>query len=265
MKNCILTAFLSLVTLGAATAQIGEAKPAAPAPATTAATYKVIAGYPLTTCIVSARQLDPKKTISTVSEGRTYNVCSDDCAKKIAAAPEEFAKQLDAAIIAAQTPFYALTTCPISGEKLDAAKTKTRVVDGMMVQYCCSKCATKGDGKKAEVTQKVRDAAYAAQSKAWSMEKCPVSNEKLKTGDTIDAMVGMRLVRLCCDDCVDEIQKNPAKVLAGLPAVAGGKPAAKDGGAGCCAEGEKKGDCCADEKGDKTEKKDAKAEKKDAK
>lgn len=260
MKHLLLTALVSLATLAPAFAQHGEAKPAAPA-AVTAPAYKVIAAYPLTTCIVSDHELDAKKTVTHVIGGRTYHLCSDECAKKLAASPEQFAQKLDAAVIAAQTPFYALTTCPISGEKLEAGKGKTKVLDGVMVQYCCSKCAAKGDAKQAEVLGKVRDAAYAAQAKAWTLENCLVSGEKLKAGDTIDAMVGMRMVRLCCDDCVDEVTKNPAKALAKLPAAPGGaaKPATKDGGADCCADGEKKGECCDGEK------KDAKAEKKDAK
>lgn len=264
MKTILLTAFLSLAIAHPTTAQAAEAKPAAP-------TYKVVEVYPLATCVVSGHALDPKKVVTSAAQGRTFQTCSEECGKKIAAAPEEFVQKLDAAIVAAQTPFYPLTTCPISNEKIEAGKGKTKVVDGLMVQYCCTKCATKGDAKKAEVTQKVRDAAYAAQAKSWTLEKCPATDDKLKAGETTDVMVGMRLVKLCCDDCVEELRKNPAKVLGKLPA------AASCCGESCCGEGEKKGECCAGEtagksdkeggccEGEKKDAKDPKAEKKDIK
>ena len=260
MKQLIVTAFFSLALGGALCAQHDHQHPA-PAADAAKSSYKVVDVYPITTCIVSGEKLDAKKQVATTANGRTFQVCSEECAKKLAAAPEEYSGKLDAKIIAEQSPFYALTTCPISNEKIEDGKGKFKVIDGVMAHFCCSKCVGKAEANKVAVLQKVRDAAYQAQSKAWKLEKCPATDDKLKAGDTVDVMVGMRFARLCCEDCVDEIKKDPAKFFAKLPA-ATGKGAGKEGSGECCSDGAKKTEACCATEEPKDAKKDPQPEKK---
>ena len=69
---------------------------------------------------------------------------------------------------------------------------------------------------------------FAADSKAkadaYPLTTCAVSDEKLGGhGDTItyvhkEAGKPDRTIRLCCDGCIDDIKKEPAKILAKLDA-----------------------------------------------
>jgi hypothetical protein len=148
MKQTFL-AVLAISTLAlCASAQAAAAKPQ------TKAAYQAVDVYPTTTCVVSGKTLDPKATTTVQAGGLTFKVCSAECAKKVTAAPEEFGKKLEAATIAAQAPFYALTTCPISNEKLEDGKAKNAVLDGTLVQFCCARCVAKAADKKAEVLAK---------------------------------------------------------------------------------------------------------------
>jgi hypothetical protein len=109
-----------------------------------------------------------------------------------------------------------------------------------------------GRGQEGRGARQVRDAAYAAQVKTYPLDKCAVSGDALKKGDTVDVLAGSRLIRLCCADCITDLKADPAKVLAKLPAPAG-KGATKEGAGACCGDGEKKGESCCGgdaEKGD---------------
>lgn len=84
-------------------------------------------------------------------------------------------------------------------------------------------------------------AAIAADSKAakkdpkadYPLDTCVVSGEKMTHGDKpyeyIHKEAGKpdRLVLLCCDGCVDDFKKEPAKYLAKLDAAAAAKAKAK--------------------------------------
>jgi hypothetical protein len=139
------------------------------------------------------------------------------------------------------------------------------VVDGTLVQMCCAKCTKKVTAEAAAMAQKVRDAAFAAQSAKYPLKTCPVSGKELGA-DAVSTMFGTTLVKTCCAKCVATIEKDPAKYLDKLaPAAAPAKDAAggkegkekegkKDGGKDgedCCAEpaaGDAKAGCCQDAK-----------------
>ena len=124
----------------------------------------------------------------------------------------------NAAAIQAQRPCYPLTTCPISGEKLDATAVDT-LVDGRLVRTCCAKCVAKIDAKKADIFKSIDEGVIAAQKAAYPLEKCPISGETL--GDDpkmapVNFVYGTRLVRFCCSKCVASFQKDPAATMTKL-------------------------------------------------
>ena len=51
------------------------------------------------------------------------------------------------------------------------------------------------------------------QKPSYPLKTCVISGEELKVGETVDYVAKDRLVRLCCNDCKTEFEKNPAAAL----------------------------------------------------
>ncbi|HEX6813380.1 MAG TPA: hypothetical protein VF384_17300 [Planctomycetota bacterium] len=206
--------------------------------------YGAKAVYPLDVCVVSGETIDAS-AVTVEAGGRSFKLCCDKCSAKLEKDVATYTKKLDEAIVAQQLPRYPLNTCPVSGEKLGGmGETTQLVVDGTLVQLCCAKCSKKATAEGAAIAQKVRDAAFAAQSAKYALKTCPVSGKDLGA-QAVNTMFGTTLVRTCCPKCIAAIEKEPAKYLAKLaPAAAPAKEAAgsKEGGK----EGKKDGEeCCA--------------------
>ena len=122
----------------------------------------------------------------------------------------------DAAIVAQQLPSYPLVKCPISDEPLDAMGGPLDIThEGRLVRLCCKGCLKGLKKDPAAAIAKIDQAVIAAQKASYPLETCPVSGEKLSAmGEPVDHVVGTRLVRLCCKDCIPTVQKDPGKVLA---------------------------------------------------
>ncbi|MCA8981291.1 MAG: hypothetical protein H6831_02640 [Planctomycetes bacterium] len=134
--------------------------------------------------------------------------------QKPAVQTEEAKKAADDAVIAAQLPFYPLTTCPISGEELgdDAVNT---VVDGNLYRTCCKKCAAKIAADPSSARAKIERAVVAQQKPLWPLTSCPISGNEVAEGgkmEPYDMVYGMRYYRLCCEDCKSGFLKNPDRV-----------------------------------------------------
>jgi YHS domain-containing protein len=123
----------------------------------------------------------------------------------------------DAATIAAQKPLYALTTCPVSGKPVGTAgMTPQEIVqDGQLVEFCCGKCKAEFDKSPADYVKKVQDAIVTAQKANYPLDTCPVSGDKLDDKRQF-AVVGSKLVELCCNDCRKDLAADPAKFTAKL-------------------------------------------------
>lgn len=212
-----------------------------PAAAPGKAAYQSKALYPLTTCVVSGEVLGTD-AVTFEAGGRTFRTCCPKCQPKVEKDPATFAKKLDEAIVKAQLPNYPLDTCVISGKKLGSMGDPVQLVlDGTLVQLCCGSCTKRATAKAGEMAQKVRDAAFAAQSKTYPLQECVVSGEKLGK-DAVAVMFGTQLVRFCCEKCVAKFEKDPATFLAKLRA----KPKAEGAGAAAPGKDGAAGGCCAD-------------------
>jgi hypothetical protein len=237
------------------------------APAAKAGYLQKPGAYPLSTCVVTGEELDAE-AVTFEAGGRTFKTCCKKCVAKVEKDPATFAAKLDAAIVKGQSAHYPLTTCPVSGEKLGSMGESVQLVlDGTLVQLCCKKCSKKAMAEPAAMVQKVRDAAYAAQMKAYPLQTCIVSGKELG-GDAVSAMFGNVLFRTCCARCVAKIEKDTAKFTARLHEAYKGAHAApaKDGeccGGGGCGEGCCQGAEAKPAKGDKA-KTDKKTDKADA-
>lgn len=263
---------MPLAILLALTAPLAAQEHTKTAPAQEGAEVVWIQAYPISKCLVSGKKLKPGKAKIFEAAGRTFKTCCNKCKKKVLGAPEKFAAKLDEAIAAAQLADYPLKTCPLSGKKLKEGKARNVVLDGQLVRVCCKRCAKKAPSKKAELVAKVRQALLAQQRKQYAAKKCPVSDHGVDEHEPLDVMYGNHLVRLCCEDCLDEFKKSPEKYLAKVAGKHGkatehghgekhekheghdhdGRPAPSSPGgeeSDCCAEGAAAGkSCCEAEK-----------------
>ena len=126
----------------------------------------------------------------------------------------------DAAVIAAQMPFYPLATCPVSGEDLGGMGEAIDVVqDGRLVRLCCKGCVKKLAADPAAALAKLDAAVVAEQRTAYPLDTCPVSGEELGgMGEAIELVVEGRFVKLCCKGCVKKINADPTAYFAKLDA-----------------------------------------------
>lgn len=104
--------------------------------------------WPLSCCALSSAKLDDKAVTSIYSDpsdpmndGRELKFCCKNCLAKFKKDPQAGLKKANEAIIAELGKSYPLTTCVVSGEKLDDT-AKTIVVGNRVFKVCCGKCAT---------------------------------------------------------------------------------------------------------------------------
>jgi hypothetical protein len=145
-------------------------------------------------------------------------IAAQDEGKEPAEKPAATAQaDADTAVIAAQLPFYPLTTCVISDEELGDDTVNT-VVDGNLYRTCCKRCAAKIVSDPSAARAKIERAVVAAQKPLWPLESCPISSEAYggEMGEPLDVVHGMRYVKLCCKGCKRGLAKNPDRVFGAI-------------------------------------------------
>lgn len=181
----------------------------------TAPTPEVVqfdAPYPLDTCVVTGKQLGID-FITFTTAGHTFKTCCIKCKALVELDSATFIKKLDAAAIAAQLPNYPMTICPISGSKLGAMGEPVQIViNGTLVQLCCSHCINKANSTADAIVQRIRQLSFEAQLNTYPLTTCVVSGEPL-THEAITTMVGTTLVRTCCNKCINTVLANPSQYL----------------------------------------------------
>jgi len=99
--------------------------------------------YPLDKCIVSGEKLggmgDPEVK---VYDGREVKFCCNGCVKTFEKDKAKYFKKIDEAVIAEQKPGYPLSTCVVTGEKLDGGEMTPvdYVYRNQLVRFCCKNC-----------------------------------------------------------------------------------------------------------------------------
>ncbi len=108
---------------------------------------------------------------------------------------------------------YTLDHCIVSGAKFESQAPVVKTYDGREVRFCSVDCSTKFETGKDEFVKKL-DAEMIAQQKAdYPTVQC-VSMPEDKIDEDLDFILNNRLFRVCCEDCVDDIKKDPAKYTA---------------------------------------------------
>lgn len=215
-RTLIPAAFVcSLAALALAQPESKPAKPADPAKPAEPSKDKPVARYPLTTCPISGGKLGSMgEPVVKVYEGREVKFCCASCPPTFEKDLAKSLAKLDEAIVKDQTPIYPLDTSVVTGKKLPA-KAVDWVYENRLVRLGDE--AEKADFKKdpAKFITALDKAAAEKQAKDYPLQTCPVSKEKLGTmGKPVDVMLAGRLIRVCCNDCVKSVVKDPAKFIA---------------------------------------------------
>ena len=129
----------------------------------------------------------------------------------------EKAEAAKKAIIAEQLPSYPLDTCVITGKALDSMGGPIDLVhQGRLVRLCCKGCIKAVEKSPETVFEKIDAAVVKAQRPSYPLKNCVVMEDKAvdAMGKPIEYVHGTRLIRLCCEPCVEAVDKDPAKYLA---------------------------------------------------
>jgi len=233
-RNVFLTVG-ALLTLSAGTALAQHeqrdqppAKPVAPAKDAKADAH-MGDPYPLDTCPISGKKLgamgDP---VSKSYDGRQVRFCCPACPEKFEKDQAANLAKLDEKMIKDQAPLYPLKTSVVTGKDLPA-KPYEFVYGNRLVRLGAEseKADFLKDAKKNIAT--IDKAVIGAQGKDYPLKTCPVSKEALgEMGEVKDIVVAGRLIRLCCNDCKKDVEKDPAKFIAMIDAARKGDKAKPD-------------------------------------
>lgn len=225
MKTLIASAF-ALVALFASAVTVSQTPKEAPKVAPVASAEENTAiiraqkpSYPLTKCVACDSKLGAETT-EIVCDRRLVLLCRGECKAGMEKNKAAWIAKVDAAVIADQKPTYPLTTCPVSGDKLDSKGGAIDVVSGTkLVRLCCKECVPAYEKDVAAAMAKVDKAWIEAQVATYPLDTCVISDEKLDSmGGVVDVLYGTKLVRLCCKGCKKAVEKEGPALVAKIEA-----------------------------------------------
>lgn len=194
MFRCSIPLFL---TLALPAQESPAAKPAETAPQSPRVEVPV---FPNATCPIMGKKVSMPLSVDT-ELGRIW-VCCKPCYKKVlrdvAAAHKTAYPTVEA---------HANTTCPVSGEPIGEHAVEV-TLQGHRFRVCCIACTA--DAQK----QSQRTLARVLQPKLVDVGNttCPVTGQPV--ADNVVVTIGDHLVRLATPLVIDDVQKDPAGVLA---------------------------------------------------
>jgi flagellar hook-basal body complex protein FliE len=96
----------------------------------------------------------------------------------------------------------------------DTASQAVNQIAGTLTE--AANTAADAANKVVQEAEKMTDEAIiAAQSATYPLKKCVVSGEALGSmGETVNYVHEGTLIRLCCDHCKPDVEKDPAKFVA---------------------------------------------------
>lgn len=125
----------------------------------------------------------------------------------------------DATVIATQRPSYPLQTCIVCQSNLADARPIEHIHEDRLVRLCCTSCRDTFSAQPSWFFRKIDEAVIDEQRDSYPLDTCPISGLTLGSkGDAHDQVYGTRLVRFCCDRCLDEFDKDPQATMATIDA-----------------------------------------------
>lgn len=183
-------------------------------------TVKVLGDpYYLTTCPVTGQKLGSMgKPILHSYEGREIRLCCAGCTEKFDQEPKKYLKKIDQTMIEDQLPHYPMDICLVTNQKLTAmGEPINHIYRNRLVRFCCNNCVTQFE-KDPEKYLKQLDASVIKKQKEHYPAVCIASGHELggSMGEAKDIVIANRLIRLCCDSCLNMVHENPNEFLSKL-------------------------------------------------
>ena len=174
--------------------------------------------YPLSVCAVSGEPLGSMgEPIVKVYDGREVRFCCKSCIGKFESSKDDYWTKVDEQIIAEQRMHYPLDTCLVSHEPLrdEGEDIATEFVyDNRLVRLCCKSCRKDFLADPDAYSAKLDEAIADAQREHYPLTTCVVGGGELGSmGEPFELVFENRLVRLCCDGCLDKFHADPHKYM----------------------------------------------------
>jgi len=113
--------------------------------------------YPLSTCVVCEEKLGGGVGFNHIFRYRLFRLCSEECRIKLEAEPADYFEKLNEAVIQKQKPNYPLTTCIVTGERLDS-DAFDHVVANQLVRLAKEDQRAKFNRQAAKYLEQLREA-----------------------------------------------------------------------------------------------------------
>jgi YHS domain-containing protein len=209
----IVLALSALVTLGLHVVYADEGPQG---PATSPPAKFVFAGDPYMLATDPLGDALPAKPIIYQHDGRELRFANQQNLDAFKTDPAKYLPKVDQQMIEQQLPFYPLTTCMVSGDKLggEMGKPVDLIYENRLVRFCCPDCIKDFKKDPSLYIGKLNAAVIAQQGPTYPLSTCVVSGDKLgEMGKPLDRVYGNRLVRFCCADCPKDFNKDPRTYL----------------------------------------------------
>lgn len=222
MRAIVLSSFAALaataIGVGTASAQAHDpAKPHQQESAASAQTQERVGDpYPFDICPITGKKLgamgDP---VVSMYDGREVRFCCPACPKKFGQDKVANLAKLDEKIIQDQLAIYPVKTSVV-GNKALPDKPVDFVYGNRLVRVADESEKTEFMKNAARYVAALDKAVIEQQGKNYPLKTCPVSGDKYggTMGEPKDVVLAGRLIRLCCDDCRKDLEKDPAKFIA---------------------------------------------------
>ncbi len=139
---------------------------------------------------------------------------------------QEPSKRAEAKAPAAAEPGdpFMLGTCPLMDKPIDPAKAKFVKHEGRELRFCCSRCVRKFESDPVKHLKTIDAKMIEQQKPFYPLDTCVIAGEKLGSmGEPVDYIYRNRLVRFCCEHCIADFEKDPARHIAKLDEAAKAK------------------------------------------
>jgi YHS domain-containing protein len=147
--------------------------------------------------------------------GREVRFCCSQCSRLFGQGLVSSFAEVDRSIVADQEGIYPMRDSVVTGRQLPARPVEF-VVGNRLVRVASSderEAVMKGPSKFLDALSR---AVARSQADGYGLSSCPVSGRPigLPAPPYLEAVVAGRLIRVCCPDCLANIDENPAKYIA---------------------------------------------------
>ncbi len=170
--------------------------------------------YSLSTCPISGGKLGSMGIPIVKSYGgREVRFCCKSCPPKFEKNLDASMAKLDEAMIADQLPLYPTDTSIVSGKKLPE-KPVDWIYNNRLIRLTGESEKTEFQKDPARYLAVLDKATLEKQVQDYPLKTCPVTKDGLDAmGGVKDIVIGGRLIRVCCEPCVQAVRNDPSKFV----------------------------------------------------